>query len=163
MVDAVLYRLAEKLSLALVARDLMLATAESCTGGWIAETITRVPGSSQWFERGFVAYTFISKREMLGVNPKTLSMYGAVSDQTACEMALGALENSHAQVAIAVSGIAGPDGGTPSKPVGTVCFAWALKGAQLVSETKFFTGDRHAIRRKAVNRALHVALTLLDA
>ena len=161
MVDAILYRLAEELGQALTVRELMLVTAESCTGGWIAETITRVPGSSNWFERGFVTYTYISKREMLGVSSETLDQYGAVSEQTVCEMVLGALKNSHAQVAIAVSGVAGPDGGSEKKPVGTVCFAWAIKAGELIAETKLFVGDRHAIRKKAVKHALKNALAMV--
>src|SRR5581483_12282578 len=108
MPDAVLYGLAERVGHALKARDLMLATAESCTGGWIAEAMTMVPGSSAWFERGFVTYTYISKREMLGVGGDTLEKHGAVSEEVVREMAEGAIDRSHAQVSIAVSGVAGP-------------------------------------------------------
>src|SRR5690349_23776495 len=122
MADQVLYELAERVGRALLARNLMIATAESCTGGWIAEAITSVPGSSSWFERGFVTYTYISKREMVGVRGETLEKHGAVSEPVVCEMVLGAIQASHAQVGIAVSGIAGPSGGTTEKPVGTVCF-----------------------------------------
>src|SRR5258705_13024338 len=99
----------------------MLTTAESCTGGWVAEAVTMIPGSSEWFERGFVSYTYISKREMLGVREETLERHGAVSEDVVLEMAAGALAHSHAQVSVAVSGVAGPGGGTPGKPVGTVC------------------------------------------
>src|ERR1700716_4674613 len=110
MPDPVLYRLAEEVGAALKSRGLMLVTAESCTGGWVAEAITMVPGSSAWFERGFVSYTYISKREMLGVRAETLEQHGAVSEPVVQQMVLGALERSHAQVALAVSGTAGPSG-----------------------------------------------------
>jgi len=144
-------------------RGLMLATAESCTGGWIAEAVTSVPGSSEWFERGFVTYTYISKREMVGVREETLEKHGAVSEPVVREMAAGAIEHSHAQVAIAVSGVAGPSGGSPDKPVGTVCFAWAIKdGAQKV-ETRRFGGDREAVRRESVVHALEVMIELIDS
>ncbi|HXF67956.1 MAG TPA: CinA family protein [Burkholderiales bacterium] len=161
MPDPALYRLAEEVGAALRERELMLATAESCTGGWIAEAITMVPGSSDWFERGFVTYTYVSKREMLGVREATLGKYGAVSEQVAREMAEGALARSHAQVAVAVSGIAGPAGGTPEKPVGTVCFAWGMKGRAPRSETRRFSGDREAVRKQSVEHALRGVLALL--
>ena len=136
MPDPVLYKLAEDVGSELKRRKLMLATAESCTGGWISEAVTRVPGSSDWFDRGFVTYTYLSKREMLGVNEATLEKHGAVSEEVVREMARGALEHSHAQVAVAVSGVAGPGGGTPDKPVGTVCLAWCMKDGEPLSETK---------------------------
>jgi len=141
----------------------MLATAESCTGGWIAEAVTMVPGSSEWFERGFVTYTYISKREMLGVKEATLEKRGAVAEEVVREMAEGALARSHAQVVVAVSGVAGPGGGTPDKPVGTVCFAWALKGGRPRSETRRFAGDREAVRRLSVEHALKGVLAALPA
>src|SRR4029079_8512711 len=122
MADAQIYNLSERLGRALDRRNLMVTTAESCTGGWVAEAITMVPGSSAWFERGFVTYTYISKREMLGVGGDTLERNGAVSEEVVREMAQGAIDRSHAQVSIAVSGVAGPSGGSPDKPVGTVCF-----------------------------------------
>jgi nicotinamide-nucleotide amidase len=161
MPDPVLYKLAEEVGAVLKARRLMLATAESCTGGWVAEAATMVPGSSDWFERGFVTYTYISKREMLGVKEDTLGRHGAVSEEVVHEMAHGALARSHAQVAVAVSGVAGPDGGTPEKPVGTVCFAWGLKGGATRAETKRFAGDREAVRRLSVEHALNGVLALL--
>ena len=157
-----LYRLAQQLGRQLKRRDLMLVTAESCTGGWIGEAVTMVPGSSAWYERGFVTYTYISKREMLGVRPATLQRHGAVSEETVREMAAGALERSHAQIAVAVSGVAGPSGGTRDKPVGTVCFAWGMKGGALASETRRFAGDRRAVRRKAVKHALQGVLEQLS-
>lgn len=161
MGDTQLYELAEQVGKELSARGLMLATAESCTGGWVSEAVTMVPGSSDWFERGFVTYTYISKREMLGVNPETLGRHGAVSEPTVREMAAGALAHSHAQVAVAVSGTAGPGGGTPDKPVGTVCFAWVAHDAQLTSETRHFAGDREAVRRQSVAHALNGVLLQL--
>ena len=160
--DETLYRLDTRLGRALKRRDLMIATAESCTGGWIGQAITMVPGSSEWFERGFVTYTYISKREMLGVSPRTLARHGAVSEQVVKEMASGALARSHAQVAIAISGVAGPSGGTPDKPVGTVCVAWAVKRGPLAVETRRFRGDRDAVRRRSVAHALRGALKIID-
>ena len=161
MSDAALYDLAERLGAELKQRGLMIATAESCTGGWIAEAITAVPGSSDWFERGYVTYTYISKREMLGVRSDTLGTHGAVSEETVREMALGAVERSHAQVSVAVSGTAGPSGGSPGKPVGTVCFAWAIEDA-VKSDTRHFDGDREAVRRQSVVHALKGVLQLLS-
>jgi nicotinamide-nucleotide amidase len=162
MSDTELYALAERAGRALEQRGLMAATAESCTGGWVAEAMTAVPGSSAWFERGFVTYTYISKREMLGVTSATLGSHGAVSEATVREMASGALQRSHAQVSIAVSGTAGPSGGTAEKPVGTVCFAWALTGGRLRSETRRFDGDREAVRRQSAIHALRGVLSLLS-
>jgi nicotinamide-nucleotide amidase len=158
-----LFELSTRVGEALKAQGLMLATAESCTGGWIAQAVTAVPGSSNWFERGFVTYTYISKREMLGVSQETLDTHGAVSEETVREMVIGALANSHAQVAVAVSGTAGPAGGTPQKPVGTVCFAWAVKNGEPKSATRHFSGDREAVRRAAVEVALEGILGLLPA
>ena len=161
MPDSVLYRLAEEVGSELKRRGLMLATAESCTGGWVSEAVTMVPGSSDWFERGFVTYTHISKREMLGVESDTLGGHGSVSEQTVREMVTGALARSHAQVALAVSGVAGPGGGTPEKPVGTVCFAWGSANSAPRAETRHFPGDREAVRRQSVEHALKGVLDLL--
>ena len=162
MANNILYKLAARVGKALKTRKLMLVTAESCTGGWLGEAVTMVPGSSDWYERGFITYTYISKREMLGVKQRTLGKYGAVSEQTARDMAAGALKNSHAQVAVSVSGTAGPAGGTRNKPVGTVCFAWALKNGRVASETRHFKGDRRAVRLKAVVRALQGTLEMFE-
>jgi nicotinamide-nucleotide amidase len=140
---------------------LMLATAESCTGGWVAQVITSVPGSSGWFERGFIAYSNTAKREQLSVKTRTLARFGAVSEQTARAMAEGALLHSQAQVTLAVTGIAGPDGGTTEKPVGTVCFAWAGKNRETLSMLRRFEGDREAIRRQAVVHALEGLTTFI--
>jgi nicotinamide-nucleotide amidase len=148
---------------ALKRQGLMLATAESCTGGWVAQVITSVAGSSEWFDRGFVAYTNLAKREMLGVSTTILSRHGAVSEQCARAMAEGALTHSHAQVALAITGIAGPSGGTPEKPVGTVCFAWAAKKRDTNSAKHLFTGDRESVRRQSVAMALQGLLEYLNA
>src|SRR5208282_1570078 len=158
--DHELYPLAEQVGLALKANGWMLATAESCTGGWVAQAVTMVPGSSQWLECGFIVYTDNAKQEMLGVTAPTLAQYGAVSEPTAREMALGTLARSHAQIALAVTGIAGPDGGSADKPVGTVCFAWCVRGGTPVTETRHFKGDRDAVRRQSVTRALSGVLDL---
>ena len=153
--------LATELGAALKARGLMLVLAESCTGGLASAAITEIPGSSAWFERGFVTYSNEAKMEMLGVTAKTLEKFGAVSEETAREMALGALKNSHANVAISITGIAGPAGGTPEKPVGTVCFAWVFDD-NLVSTTKKISGNRQPIRHLSVETALRELLKLLN-
>ncbi|HEY3326987.1 MAG TPA: CinA family protein [Novimethylophilus sp.] len=160
MVDDALVGLAEQVGRAFKARGWMLALAESCTGGGVAEAVTSVPGSSAWFERGFVTYSNTAKIEMLDVNPQTLDAHGAVSLETVREMAAGALARSHAQVAIAISGIAGPEGGTPGKPVGTVCFAWAIKNGMVHCEQRRLDGDRQSIRRQAAQYALGHLLAL---
>ena len=146
---------------ALSRQKLMLACAESCTGGWVSEIVTATAGSSEWFERGFVTYSNAAKQEMLGVAADTLDKCGAVSEETARAMAAGALANSRAQVALAITGIAGPGGGSSGKPVGTVCFAWCRNGANPISETRHFAGAREAIRRQAALHALHGLLALL--
>jgi len=146
--------LAREAGLALKRHGLMLVTAESCTGGGVAQAVTAVAGCSEWFDRGFVAYTNVSKRELLGVRTETLSRFGAVSEQTARGMAEGALAHSHAQVALAVTGIAGPGGGSPEKPVGTVCFAWAGKKRETRTAKHHFSGDRDAVRRQSIAVAL---------
>lgn len=137
----------------LLSRRRWLVTAESCTGGWIAKACTDRPGSSQWFRGGVVTYTNDSKTSLLGVRRQTLAAHGAVSEATVREMALGALERLDGDVAVAVSGIAGPDGGTADKPVGTVWFAWAT-GSSVRSAQHRFAGDRDAVRRQAVAAAL---------
>ena len=131
-----------------------LATAESCTGGWAAQCLTAIAGSSEWFERGFVTYSNAAKHEMLGVAQKTLDEHGAVSEACAGEMALGALRHSHADWALAITGIAGPTGGTSDKPVGKVCFAWAGKDGQLITTAACFKGNREQIRAQSVDLAL---------
>ena len=146
----------------LKARGLKLAAAESCTGGWIATAVTAVAGSSEWFERGFVAYSNEAKQEMLGVETTTLEFQGAVSEATARAMAQGAIRHSRAQIAAAVTGIAGPGGGSAAKPVGTVCFAWAGPGPRLRSETRLFQGDREQVRRHTVIAALQGIIEILE-
>ena len=136
-----------------MARRLMLATAESCTGGLIAGAITDIAGSSEWFERGFVTYSDEAKVEMLGVREETIRAHGAVSEATAAEMAQGALANSKADFAVAVTGVAGPGGGTTEKPVGMVCFAWARERG-VETATRHFPGDRQAVRLASVAVAL---------
>jgi nicotinamide-nucleotide amidase len=154
--------LAGALGRALRARGLCVAAAESCTGGLVAGAITDVAGSSGWFDRGFVTYSNDAKIEMLGVQPATLAVHGAVSEATAAEMAAGALARSPADLAVAVTGIAGPDGGTPAKPVGTVCFAWARRGSAVATATQRFAGDRAAVRTATVRAALQGLLDRLD-
>ncbi len=146
MLDWIANRVGEQLK----SQRLVLATAESCTGGWVAQAVTSVAGSSDWFDRGFVTYSNAAKREMLGVRDETLARHGAVSEETAREMAAGALAASRAHVALAITGIAGPAGGTPQKPVGTVCFAWARRGGATEATTRHFEGDREAVRRQSV-------------
>ncbi|MFY9315267.1 MAG: CinA family protein [Burkholderiales bacterium] len=138
----------------------MLATAESCTGGWVAQAVTSVAGSSDWFERGWVTYSNAAKREELGVTKRTLERYGAVSEPAAREMARGALRRSRARVAVAITGIAGPGGSSPGKPVGMVCFAWA-QGRRIRSQTRQFRGGRSRVRRQSVIHALRGVLKWL--
>lgn len=147
--ETTLTALATELGAALKVRGLRLALAESCTGGMVAEAVTRVAGSSAWFDRGFVTYSNQAKIDMLGVLPQTLEKFGAVSEQTAVEMVSGALKHSQAQVAGSITGIAGPDGGSTEKPVGTVCFAWIDSSKSTSTATKYFTGNRQQIRQQA--------------
>ncbi|MBZ0105017.1 MAG: nicotinamide-nucleotide amidohydrolase family protein [Sulfuricella denitrificans] len=160
--DESLFHLAEETGHALKARGWTLATAESCTGGWVGESVTAVAGSSSWYDRGFITYTNASKQEMLGVQAETLENTGAVSEATVCEMAAGTLLHSQADISLAISGIAGPGGGSPDKPVGTVCFAWAVRNGPLKSERCVFAGDRFSVRHQAVAHALQGVLALLQ-
>lgn len=146
--------LARTIGKLLIQKHLLLTTAESCTGGMVAEVITSIPGSSSWFERGFVTYSNQAKQEMLGVRQSTLEKFGAVSAETAQEMAEGALRHSHAQISIAVTGIAGPDGGSAEKPVGTVWFALAGKNLTTKTVQQLFHGDRQTIREQATEFGL---------
>jgi len=139
-----------------------LVTAESCTGGWAAQAVTSIAGSSGWFERGFVTYSNAEKHEVLGVSKKTLRDHGAVSEETAREMAAGALKHSRGTIALAVTGVAGPSGGSAAKPVGMVCFAWAGRRGLLRSETRRFRGGREAVRRQSVVRALEGVLQAIE-
>jgi nicotinamide-nucleotide amidase len=135
-------------------KGLTMATAESCTGGWVAKLVTDVAGSSGWFDRGFITYTNQAKQDMLGVKEATLAAHGAVSEATVAEMAAGALRHSQADVAVAISGIAGPTGGSPDKPVGTVCLAWSRRGGPTHTLRLHFDGDREAVRAQAALAAL---------
>ena len=160
MADAALVAIATELGSALKSRSWTLALAESCTGGWAAQVVTAIPGSSAWFDRGFVTYSNEAKIEMLGVATETLAQFGAVSEQTACTMAQGALNSSRANITAAITGIAGPDGGLPDKPVGTVWFAWTEKNGLLRSEIHHFSGDRESVRKQSVETALRGVIKL---
>jgi len=161
--DAELLTLSTKVGAHLLERELRLVTAESCTGGWLGKVLTDVAGSSAWYLGGVVSYSNTLKQALLGVHTSTLAKQGAVSETTAREMAIGALETLGGHVAIAVTGIAGPEGGQPGKPVGTVWFGWAMRNDDEI-ETRVaqevFTGDREAVRRQAVRRALGEVLEL---
>ena len=155
-------RLVEDLAAALLARSWMLATAESCTGGLIAGACTDLAGSSNWLERGFVSYSNAAKAELLGVDAALIARHGAVSEPVARAMAQGALQHSKAQCALAVTGIAGPGGGSADKPVGTVWFAWAVPSG-VHSEMQCFDGDRAQVRSATVQHSLTVLLGLVEA
>jgi nicotinamide-nucleotide amidase len=162
MSDSTLDVLAAEIGARFLMHGLVLASAESCTGGWVAQAVTSVSGSSEWFDRGFVTYSNAAKQEMLGVRGETLERFGAVSEETAREMASGALAHSRAGVALSITGIAGPTGGTPEKPVGMVCFAWARQGSATQSKTLYLAGDRQQVRRQAVAVALEGILKIVD-
>ncbi len=155
-----LYALAERLGMALRDRGHMLTAAESCTGGWVCQAVTDVAGSSAWFDRGFVTYTNEAKRDLLAVPEAVLNEHGAVSEETVRAMAAGALSNSRADCAVAISGIAGPGGATPGKPVGTVWFAWQERDGECVVRRMQFGGNRRAVRIQAVAAALRGLLEL---
>ena len=153
--------LARQLGRAARRRRVMIVAAESCTGGGVASAITRISGSAKWFERGFVTYSNDSKREMLGVDPRTLKAHGAVSEEVAIEMAAGALSRSAGDVSVAITGIAGPTGAAPGKPVGTVHFAWAYRGGVIQARRFRFPGDRAAVRIQSVYIAIQGLIELL--
>jgi len=161
--DAELAKLVAKLAGALTARGWTMAAAESCTGGWIAKVCTDRAGSSGWFERGIVSYSNRAKSELLGVRPAILERDGAVSQAVALQMAEAARDRSGVEAALAVTGIAGPDGGTPDKPVGTVWFAWAVGADPAVAERVVFAGGRAAVRRQTVAHALQGLIERLAA
>ena len=152
-----------ELSRVLVERDWRLATAESCTGGFIAKCCTDAAGSSAWFDSGFVSYSYDAKVEQLGVIRADLEAHGAVSEQIAAQMALGARSRSGAELTLSATGIAGPGGGLPDKPVGLVCFGWSVRGGVLATDHRVFEGDRDAGRRQTVLHALRGALDVLPA
>lgn len=158
--DTALAELARESGERLLALGISLAAAESCTGGWLAKSATDLPGSSRWFERGFVTYSNDSKQELLGVKAETLARAGAVSEAVVREMVLGALDRSRAGAAVAITGIAGPGGGSAGKPVGLVWFAWARRGAPPVARHANLEGEREAIRRQAVRLAWEGLLDL---
>jgi nicotinamide-nucleotide amidase len=145
---------AQQLHLELQKRGIMLTSAESCTGGWLAKIMTDTAGSSASFDRGFVTYSNAAKMEMLNVSQHCLEHNGAVSEAVVAEMTIGALQHSQASIAVAISGIAGPSGGTDKKPIGTVCFAWQYTQKQAKTSTQYFKGDRDAVRQQAVLYAL---------
>ena len=159
--DQTLHDLAKQVGLALTRQGLMLASAESCTGGWLGQIVTSIPGSSTWYQSGFITYTANSKQKMLGISTKTLKEYGEVSEQMARDMAHGVVTKSGAQVSVSITGIAGPGGGTTKKPVGMVCFAWEMKDNHMRSETRHFSGDREAVRQQSVAVAMQGLITLL--
>ncbi|MCC7329488.1 MAG: nicotinamide-nucleotide amidohydrolase family protein [Gammaproteobacteria bacterium] len=161
--DARSTELVQRIAAALTATSARIAVAESCTGGWIAKALTDQPGSSAWFGYGFITYSDEAKQALLGVSAETLALHGAVSAEVAEQMATGARLASAAELALAVSGIAGPGGGSAAKPVGTVCLAWAGPGVQLISRVRRFSGDRDAVRRQSVIAALEGALVQLTA
>jgi len=162
MFDEVSLQLAKRAGDALVARAWRIATAESCTGGGVAMLLTAIAGSSEWVERGFVTYTNEAKHEMLDVRLQTLEKFGAVSEQTAQEMAQGAKAHSHADVTVSITGIAGPSGGTDEKPVGTVCFGYHIPGRDIITETCHFTGDRAMIRLTTIQYVLNRTVQLME-
>ena len=153
--------LAASLGRALEAKRLVLATAESCTGGGVAQAVTEIAGSTGWFECGFVTYSNASKAEMLDVSPALIAQFGSVSEEVAAAMAEGALANSAADVTVSTTGIAGPSGAVPGKPVGTICFGWA-KGDVTLTERRVFAGDRRAVREQTVAHALQGLLRFIE-
>ncbi|MGZ3236461.1 MAG: CinA family protein [Burkholderiaceae bacterium] len=154
--------LATRTGRTLKAKNLLLVTAESCTGGGVAQAITEIAGSSDWFDCGFIAYSNASKTEMLDVSAALIAQHGTVSEEVAAAMATGALANSNAHVSLATTGIAGPGGAVPGKPVGTVCFAWAI-GDNVHTERLVLSGDRHAVREQTVVHALQGLLRFLES
>ncbi|HVJ37604.1 MAG TPA: CinA family protein [Stenotrophomonas sp.] len=152
--DAELRQLSERLGDQLLGARERLVTAESCTGGWIAKAVTDIAGSSAWFDCGMAAYSYEAKQALLGVRPQTLEVHGAVSRETVIEMVSGALVNSGASIAVAVTGIAGPGGGSEDKPVGTVWIGWKRRGGYAKAEVFHFDGDRDDVRRQTVAAAL---------
>ncbi|NIP18894.1 MAG: nicotinamide-nucleotide amidohydrolase family protein [Xanthomonadales bacterium] len=159
--DALILEVSEQVARSLQARSWRLATAESCTGGWIAKACTDLAGSSDWFDRGVVSYSYLAKESQLGVIHADLEEHGAVSEEIAAQMALGLRRGSGAEITLSATGIAGPGGGMPNKPVGLVCFAWSVRGGVLVTDSRVFEGDREAVRRQTVEHALRGVLDVL--
>lgn len=161
MYESDLKQIAQQVSTALLTHNQLLATVESCTGGWVAKLLTDLAGSSAILECGFVTYSNGAKQRMVGVKPETLQQFGAVSEQTAAEMASGALLNSEASVSVSITGVAGPGGGTDSKPVGMVCFGWANRQGLVETETCHFEGGRDDVRKQSVVHALQGVVSRL--
>ena len=161
--EADLHALAEQLGVAFRRHHQSLVTAESCTGGWIAKVVTDIAGCSEWFDSGMAAYSYEAKQALLGVRPETLMEHGAVSEETCIEMVSGALIHSGATIAVAVTGIAGPTGGTPEKPVGTVWIGWKRRGGYPRAQVFHFAGDRDAVRRQTVATAINGLLKSLTS
>ena len=159
--DSSLIQAVENLAAALIERNWRLATAESCTGGWVAKCCTDVSGSSAWYDSGFVSYSYDAKVTQLGVIRADLEAHGAVSEQIAAQMALGARSRSGVELTLSATGIAGPGGGMPGKPVGLVCFGWSVRGGILASDQQVLEGGREEVRRQTVLHALRGALDVL--
>jgi nicotinamide-nucleotide amidase len=153
--------LAAQIGQALQARNLLLVTSESCTGGGVAQAITEIAGCSEWFDCGFITYSIDSKTEMLDISDALIAQHGAVSEEIAAAMAEGALANSSAHIALSTTGIAGPTGAVPGKPVGTACFGWAMDGKTTHTERLVFSGDRHTVREQIVRHSLKGLLRFL--
>lgn len=160
--DELIYKTTNEVADALVGKGWSLATAESCTGGWIAKCCTDPPGSSRWFDRGYVSYSYEAKEAQLGVIRPDLESHGAVSEEIAAQMALLARQRSGVEFTLSATGIAGPEGGMANKPVGLVCFAWSMRGGVLVTDSVIFKGDRNAVRQQTVLHALQGILKTLE-
>ena len=161
--DAAIAEVVTRVARALEARGWRLATAESCTGGWIAKACTDQAGSSAWFDRGVVSYSYLAKESQLGVIHEDLEQHGAVSEEIAAQMALGLRRASCVEITLSATGIAGPGGGMPDKPVGLVCCAWSVRGGILIADSRVFHGDRESVRRQTVVHALQGILNVLSA
>ena len=156
-----LERISSELGELLKLKDYSFTCAESCTGGWVGHALTSIPGSSEWFGSSFVTYSYEAKTQILGVSSQDLDSFGAVSEEIVEQMVSGALDKSGADVGVAISGIAGPDGGTDTKPVGTVCFAWKINGQEVIASAEHFSGDRNEVRYSSVERALMGTIELI--
>ena len=156
-----LERISSELGELLKLKDFSFTCAESCTGGWVGHALTSIPGSSEWFGSSFVTYSYEAKTQILGVSSQDLDSFGAVSEEIVEQMVSGALDKSGADVGVAISGIAGPDGGTDTKPVGTVCFAWKINGQEVIASAEHFSGDRNEVRYSSVERALMGTIELI--
>ena len=156
-----LERISSELGELLKLKDYSFTCAESCTGGWVGHALTSIPGSSEWFGSSFVTYSYEAKTQILEVSSQDLDSFGAVSEEIVEQMISGALHKSGANIGVAISGIAGPAGGTDTKPVGTVCFAWKMEGQDVITSTEYFAGERNEIRYSSVERALMGTIELI--